>query len=270
MKTLFCIIGNLRAGDLCFESFNKNFPNVDLALCVGNTYPESKWRARAKYIWELDESDPEIWFDIFDRVSTQWRGFKHYPNLWGPYQGLKGSGMIIMAFRQMLYEHLLSLDETYDRYVLTRSDHLYTFGALPSVKPGEIYIPEGEEYGGVTDRFSVAARDEFLKSLQIIEFLQTNYPHQPDLQTGDPRWSINVERWLKLFYEQSGLKIIKTPRNMYTVARKDEQTRWKGPSLNIQCPHEGYYFKYPKEYVLAMEHHRQFKQYLSAKKRTSN
>jgi hypothetical protein len=99
MRTLFCIIGNLRAGDLPFDSFKTNFSsNVDLLLCVGNTYPESKWRTEAKYIYEVDESNPNVWFDIYDSVSTKWRDFNHIPNIWGPYKGLLGSGMIICSF----------------------------------------------------------------------------------------------------------------------------------------------------------------------------
>ena len=240
-RTLFCIIGNLRGGVLPFESFLKNFgDDCDLCLCVGNSYQDSPWRQRANYIWEIDETDPQVWERIYDGISSAWRHHAHVENLWGPYQGLKGSGMIICAFRQRLHEKLSELPVVYERYVLTRADQYYVSNELPRVKPGRIYIPKGEEYGGVTDRFSVADRETFLRSLQIIPYIIQN-----------PYLFNNVEKYLKAFYKSSGLRIVKSRRTMYTVGRIDEQTRWRAVS-DIEAPHGGreYFLKYPSEYAL--------------------
>jgi len=240
-KTLFCIIGNLRGGDLPYESFLENFGDTcDLCLCVGNTHQDSLWRRRARFIWEVDESDPNVWEKIYDSVSTEWRSLSHVKNLWGPYQGLRGSGMIICSFRQKLHEELIKLPTVYDRYVLTRADHYYVSNDLPEVKPGRIYLPEGEEYGGVTDRFSVADREAFLQSLLVIPFIIQN-----------PNLYGNVEKYLDLFYRSSGLGIVKFRRTMYTIGRVDEQTRWRGVT-GKKAPHGGgdYFLKYPSEYKL--------------------
>lgn len=250
MKTLFCIIGNLRGGDLPFQSFFDNFGDtVDLALCVGNTYLESKYRSIAKYTWEIDESNEKIWENIYDSVSNKWRHINHTENLWGPYKGLIGSGMIICSFRQILYENLLKIDEIskYDRIVLTRADHVYINNFLPEPESGKIYLPEGEEYGGVTDRFSVAKYPEFMKSLQIIDFIQNN-----------PYLAKNVEGYLKLFYKFIELDIVKYKRNMFTVARINEQTRWKGSKERNKSilsdlekiNNTEYVYKYISEYKL--------------------
>jgi hypothetical protein len=257
MKTLFCIIGNLRGGDLPYQSFVDNFGDtVDLALCVGNTYKESKYRNIAKYIWEIDESNDIIWETIYDSVSTKWRDLNHIENLWGPYKGLAGSGMIICSFRQILYQQLLKIEDIskYDRFVLTRADHVYVNNFLPEVESGKIYLPEGEECGGVTDRFSVAKYPEFMKSLQIIDFIQNN----PYLLTNNVVAN-NVEKYLKQFYEFTNLDIVKYKRNMFTVARTNEQTRWKGSKeRNGRQLHNfkriennvNYVYKYISEYKL--------------------
>lgn len=251
MKTLFCIIGNLRGGDLPYQSFVDTFGDkVDLALCVGNTYKESKYRNIAKYIWEIEESNDIIWETIYDSVSTKWRNLNHTQNLWGPYKELAGSGMIICSFRQILYQQLLKIEDIskYDRFVLTRADHVYVNNFLPEVESGKIYLPEGEEYGGVTDRFSVANYSEFMKSLQIIEFIQNN-----------PYLANNVEQYLKLFYESVSLNIVQYKRNMLTVARTNEQTRWGGSkernmsqlsSFKKIDNNIDYVYKYVSEYEL--------------------
>jgi hypothetical protein len=241
MRTLFCIIGNLRAGDLPFDSFKINFSsNVDLLLCVGNTYPESKWRTEAKYIYEVDESDPNIWFDIYDSVSTKWRDFKHTPNIWGPYKGLLGSGMIICSFREMLCRFIKDNDIKYDRYVITRADHVYISDYLPEVKPNTIYIPHGEEYGGLTDRYCVCDHDTLMKSLQIIKYIQESNNQYN-----------NIEKYLMSFYNSLGLNIAKIKRTMYIVSRVNEQTRWRG--IVSPSPFEGYYLKYPTEFYTAIQ-----------------
>lgn len=72
---------------------------------------------------ELDETDPKVWEKTYDGVSREWRNLVHVENLWGPYQGLKGSGMIICSFRHKLHEKLIKLPVVYDRYVLTQADH---------------------------------------------------------------------------------------------------------------------------------------------------
>lgn len=249
MKTLFCVIGNLRAGQAPIDSFKLNFKdNVDLLLCIGNTYKESEWRKLAKYIYEIDESDNEIWEKIYDSISLNWRSFNHFDNTWGPYKNLSGSGMIICSFRQKLYEFITSNNLKYDRYVLTRSDHIYTSNELHNIEDqNDIYIPEGEEYGGVTDRFCIAGHETFLKSLKIINYIQNNFKD-----------NYNIETYLHDFYKSLNLNIKKIKRTCYTVARKNEQTRWMKASQEADLynldknNYEPYFLKYPNEYNLSI------------------
>jgi hypothetical protein len=239
MKTLYCIIGNLRGGDLPVESFIEHLKDdeTDVALYVGDTYPESKWRDIAKYIWETDETK-NWWEDEYDKKINDWRDWHHKTNIFGPY-GVAGSGMIICAYREKLLKKIETIKK-YDRYVLARSDQVYVTNELPTVLKNEIYIPSGCAYCGVTDRFSVADYDSFCKSLNVLDTLKKIGETYPD----------NVERLLKKHYENQNLDIVSTKRYMYSVARLDEQTRWKG--VDDKCPKVNgeYYAKYPGEYQI--------------------
>jgi hypothetical protein len=244
MRTLFCIIGNLRGGDLPLESYIKNFSqNTDLLLCVGNTYQESPWRNYSKYLYEIDESNEKIWENIYDEYSESWKKLDLKENVWGPFNGLRGSGMIICGLRKKLYDFLINNNVVYDRYVLSRSDHFYISDFLPDVRSNTVYIPEGEDYGGITDRFLVADHESFLKTLSnIVPFIIDN-----------PMLYNNIEQYLKHYYQKiMNLNIVRINRTMFTIGRIDEQTRWRKPKINFPLPiNKDYYIKYPEEYAKA-------------------
>jgi hypothetical protein len=244
MKTLFCIIGNLRGGKVPYESYKRYFKNknIDLLLCIGNTYSDSEWRQEAKYIYEIDESNNNVWENIYDEVSDSWKQENWLPeNVWGPYNGRSGSGMIICAFRKKLYDFIIANNLCYDRYVMTRSDHYYISDFLPEVKSNCLYIPQGEDYEGVTDRFLVADHKSFLMSLRnIVDFVISN-----------PQKYTNIEQYLKNYYLSMNLDIHRIKRTMYCIGRADEQTRWRKPKIEYPVPnHPEYYLKYPAEYEL--------------------
>lgn len=247
MKTLYCIIGNLRSGQAPVDSYTKHIHNqdTDVALYVGDDYQDSQWRDIAKHVWETDEST-SWWEQVYDDKLPGWRDWEPKPNIYGPYQinksGRTGSGMIICAYRQLLHEKLLNITG-YDRYVLTRSDTMYTSNNLPEVVSNTVYIPHGEEYGGVTDRFVVGDRESFLKSLQVLDTLNIMKADHPK----------NVEQLLLRHFRRCGLTVSKMPRFTLAIGMPGDQTRWE--PLTQQHPiseHPGYFAKYPGEYRLTI------------------
>ena len=253
MKTLYCIIGNLRAGQAPVDSFKKHVlnENTDVALYVGDDYHNSQWRDISKYTWETNEST-NWWEQVYDDKLPGWRDWDLKGNIYGPYQkknGRSGSGMIICGYRELLHKKLLSIPR-YDRYVLSRSDIMFTNNILPEALPNTIYVPEGEGYGGVTDRFIVGDRDSFLKSLLVLDTLKAMKSQHPN----------NVERLLLEHFQKNGLKVNEMPRFTLSIGRIDEQTRWMAPSQEYPISeYEGYFAKYPNEYVLAMKNIKQKK-----------
>lgn len=52
-------------------------------------------------------------------------------------------------------------------------------------------------------------------------------------------------------FEEQGLKVVRTPRNMFTVATPDDDTRWRHAQTEFP-DHPGLLLKYPKEFDLAV------------------
>ena len=83
--------------------------------------------------------------------------------------------------RWFLNERLLAdgILEQYDRFVITRSDHYYEckhkFADL-DLTNNKMYVPEGEDYGGYTDRHLVVSRENIYEALDIFpEILRRPY-----------------------------------------------------------------------------------------------
>jgi hypothetical protein len=238
MKMLVCIIGNLRGGDRPVASLKKHILDpfhADLALCIGSC-EDHPYKQIAKYVWEFDE--PEDWSAIWDEVGTDWRKIERdlHSGTWGGIGEAKGSGAVIFAFRYMLKRYLQEneLLSDYDTFVITRSDHIYVNDKMP-ISPG-VHVPTGQDHGGITDRHMVVDASRVIQVLSILEYINDELP-----VIGDK----NPEKVLKDFYAYLGLTINRYRRNMFCVARKNEQTRWRGPTKHFEGD---LYFKYPAEY----------------------
>jgi hypothetical protein len=112
--------------------------------------------------------------DLFDTNETDrynWRAVaKHSEN--GPFGGTiedpVSSGAIQGISRWHLAETLKKLDllERYDRFIVTRTDQ-YHACVLPldALDDTKIWVPTGEDWGGICDRFFVAGKDYILQAL---------------------------------------------------------------------------------------------------------
>jgi hypothetical protein len=237
---LVCIIGNLRGGDRPVASLKEHILdpfNADLALCIGRC-GDHPYKRLAKYVWEFDE--PKDWSVIWDEVGTDWRKIERdlRSGFWGGIEEV-GSGAIVFAFRYMLKKYLEENDlvSQYDTFVITRSDHIYVDNKMPT-SPG-VHIPWGEDHGGITDRHMVVDARHVIRALSVLEYINNELPI-----IGNK----NAERVLKDHLVHSDLKIKRYRRNMFIVARKDEQTRWRGATKHFEGD---LYLKYPSEYDAA-------------------
>lgn len=233
-------------------------PNeADLALMIGDLpkekrTPSSLFR-RAKYTWFFNEYD-DWGRDVIDAQimnGTAWR--KILPpkdsrpaqtGLWGGVPGYKGSGLIIFAIRWFISMKIkdLGLQAAYDVFVITRSDHYY--GCQHDISeffdPSALWVPSGQEFGGVTDRHLVVGKDLVLKALDILPPFLGSSPHH---------WK-NPEGVLKYIWEDvHGLSVKSFERVMFTVAGPTDTTRWQRPTPMNEIPCiNGLRFKYIKEF----------------------
>ena len=140
-KCLVCILAQVRAHELTWDSFKKfvlDRLNADLALCIGVDKDSSRdngYYRHAKYIWEYDE--PRDYGDAFDHAkkdlgsNEDWRLLLKVKDQWlGGISGKDahpGSAGILIFYRWLLAKKILENDllNKYGRFIVTRSDHLY-------------------------------------------------------------------------------------------------------------------------------------------------
>lgn len=263
-SSLVIIMGNLRGGEEAWKSLYKNVLDVntaDLALILGPAnstsnyhYPNSSLYKRAKYVWNFQEYND--WADAIDLINgTSWRE-THLPyftrkrtGLLGGVKGHLGSGAIIFMIRWFLVQHLLGnpdvLDQ-YERFVITRADHYYQCQheyRYLDLSNSTVWIPQGEAYGGVTDRHLIVSRANILDTLDILPtlFQQKDERLQDWIAVGTP------ESILRRVWTSKGLNVKRTKRVMFTCATQFDSTRWKrakGDVLGVP----GLLKKYESEY----------------------
>jgi hypothetical protein len=259
-KTLVVILGSLRGGEKSWQSMythllDKN--NADLALMIGQGGNKS-WSPyqRAKYIWEFPEYDD--WADAIDEVyGARWRttikpriSFKS--GIIGGVENYPGSGAIIFLARYWLMQRIDELDllKTYDRVVLTRSDFFYKCAHnLQEFHPRYLWIPSGEDYGGVSDRHWIMNKFHVRKALRIYDNLFNQIQYLTLGVVGSNPEQLIRHTWtLESLYPH---QIRRFPRVMYTgfVAGVDK-SRWE-QTLDRGVTEDGLNIKYRHEYHFA-------------------
>ena len=263
-STLVIILAETRACSSTFDLFEKNLLNVfqaDLALCVADNLREdqgNRFYQKAKYVWQSKEYVDwgEGLEQLVENHHPDWRKLLQIQNQWlggirGEYEQ-SGSGGILLYFREFLRKSLLksgALDK-YERFIVTRSDFMYE---TPHVSPNlldnrYIWIPDGEHYGGYTDRHMLCPAAKILQALSVADIL-TREPELVITQVQHLQpW--NLERFLKFHMQNSGLagSVRMFPYTMFTVREPGGHTNW---SEGMFDPVRMVYIKYGTEHVRA-------------------
>jgi hypothetical protein len=259
-STLVIIMGNLRGGEQTWKTLYEQVLDVnqaDLALMIGKantTKNSSSLYRRAKYLWEFDEY--EDWADALDLINgTAWREtVPRYLNESSSILGgvklyhYEGSGAVIFMLRWFLSQEIQrqNLTQRYDRFVVTRSDHYYLCEHnLSELDPQYLWLPRGQNFGGVTDRHLVVNAENLLPALDILPALLAHPERYPKLladRRGNPERMI-LQRWRDL---KLGKRVKRFKRMMFTCAADGDMTRWNSMS-DFVVP-EGVHLKYQKEY----------------------
>ena len=236
-RTLVVVMGSLRGGEAAWQSLYRRVLDVnqaDLALIVGQR-PENARTSmyeRAKYRWEFPEYDD--WADAIDTIrnSSAWREdilhrVSKRSGALGAAEGRKGSGAIIFMIRYWLRQHIIRLNLTavYHRFIITRSDFFYRCNhSVAEMDPHYLWVPTGEDYGGITDRHLVAPSGLVLKALDILEPLfdhPTRYYYR--------RFTINPEQLIRLRWSHDHMFphfVKRFPRVMYVCVARGDKSRW--------------------------------------------
>ena len=262
-KTVVVLLGNARGGPHAWASMFEHLLNpmgADPALAFGedSQFPDFLPQ-RAKYVFKLKV--PNVWGDLLDEAAKEagvspdgWRktfAQKQRTGLFGgaclhpgaECHAASGSGAIIFGLRQeLLRNHLQSL-QSYERVILTRSDYFYMcphFDVM--VTDDSVYAPNGEEYGGITDRTHVFHSGNSARVLRQNDFI---------VRTGGALRSSNPEGVCMEFFQAEQLKVHKYDRSFVTVIDKGDVSHWGRTSGAV--PNQPYLqTKYRDEFIRAM------------------
>jgi len=242
--------------------------HADLAICIGYNQHydiDNPFFQNAKYRWLIPEQD-DFGAEL-DRISLtlgivpKWEKLRNVGgHFLGGVRGIPGSGALQMIFRWHLREGLCRerLLDSYDQFIITRSDFVYTaphphIGAL---NPRWIWLPDGEDYGGLVDRHTVVSPEYVVPTLSIIEDLLRNpddwneiLPKMPDQ---------NIECTLHRYFEREGLlnRVRRFPYVMYSVRANKDPSRW---SQGVFDQGTEQFIKYPRERALALDAGKRYK-----------
>jgi len=263
-KTLVVVIAETRAFEYSFPSFRSNVLealDADLALCVARNEWEdtsNPFYQHAKYVWTYQE--PDDWGSAFDAAQTvegcqgDWRCLLGLDGIWmgGVHDKdgrTRGSGSILLFFRWLLKHSLINsgVDQKYDRFIITRSDYIYTTAHFPvqQLDPEMIWIPDGEDYGGYTDRHIVVSRKDVQSVLAVVDPILCNPSGLYAKMNNWKEW--NLERYIKFAFCELGLdqRVRRFPYTMFAVRSMDGRTSWSKGSYSER---HGYCIKYRDEH----------------------
>jgi len=262
-RTLVVIIAETRAGHLTFESFQKHVLkplHADLALCISDHMTpdlngSDPYREHANYIWEYPEQ--EDWGKAYDHIKEaehseeDWRVMLKVKDQFlggvkDPVDEHPGSAGILLFFRWFLRENIMALPEQYKRYVVTRSDQLY-MADHPVVDDNYIWVPDGEDWGGITDRHMSIPQKHILVALDVMHDI-IHRPQQLHDEMVAIRSNWNLELLLKWYFEKTGIwnRVRRFPRVMFGVRDDLTPTRWSKGVERVNG--NGPWIKYNGEY----------------------
>lgn len=260
-KVLYIILSQTRAHELTFNKFKQHVLDhlkCDLAVCAS---PESKdgdmFTKTAKYTWFYPEVDD--WSVAYDEMfgHKNWRSILKIKNQ--VFGGIldenhqhPGSAGILIFFRWFLLQNLIknNLIDKYDFFIVSRSDYLYHSNhplITCNTSKKYIYIPQGEDYDGITDRYMLVSNENIVHALSIAD----NFLSDPDKFIKDTSFfqSWNLERLIYWHFHKKGLIVKRFPRIMFTVRGQNDETRWTGGEFNKDI---NLIVKYSSEYDLTI------------------
>jgi hypothetical protein len=271
-KVLVCLIASTRACQLTFPRFKRQVLdelNGDLALALTidekYEYADPFWQ-HAKYRWTApDLSDCGKAFDFAQArlcqqhnvTAPDWRSMLRIKGIWqGGIQSPdpQQTRSSIQLFCRWLLLYGLQEDEVldrYDRFVITRSDFVWLcpHPPLSILDRRAIWVPNGENYGGLTDRHLIVSRADVIGCLNVIEDVLLRPIELHEEMKHQSNW--NPEQFLAFHLRRKGLleKVKLFPYVMY-LARPvgGDSLTWSPGQYE---PEVGHYVKYYGEYRAA-------------------
>jgi|MDSW01.1.fsa_nt_gb hypothetical protein len=167
-----------------------------------------------------------------------------------------GSGAIIASMRLMALEKIaaLGLAEKFSQMILTRADYVYLKPPRHPVAMRDanvVHIPDGENWGGVTDRYGAGSTPAMLKYLRWGE----SYACDANRTAHDMSVSNGPEVSLDRYLRYVGMDVDACEATMFTVRRSsgEDPYSWRKGTRVAALARFGLLAKYTTEYKRALK-----------------
>jgi hypothetical protein len=225
---------------------------ADLALCVEPTDNNDEFKKHAKYVWEYPNYND--WTDAYNDVQKEigitknWRSILDVGDglgfdkgcLFGgiKHTGIYGSGALLFYYRWRALENIrrLNLTSMYDWFIITRSDFKYDVPHVPLslLDDNCVWSPNGERYGGITDRHLICPSKFIERSIDMLGYMVST-PNEliekyRNYMRSTPAFSHpNPESFIAFYLQKQGIPVKFVPYFMYVVRDSDEKINPTSP-----------------------------------------
>jgi hypothetical protein len=240
-RCLVIVICQTRGYRSTWEPFKRNVLDTlgaDLAVCVSTSQISDPFREHAKYRWEYpDYSD---WAQAYSDVSRELGSTVDWRPILGVGAGTgclfgginiparstyHGSGAVLFYYRWRVHESIrnLNLTEKYDWFIITRSDYMYDVPHVPvsMLDPNFAWSPNGERYGGITDRHLICPSRYILDATSMLHCMLTT-PHEFVRIFQSYGGETNPESCIMSYFQAKNIPVRFVPYFMYVVRELDE------------------------------------------------
>jgi len=227
-------------------------------------FPNEKWRNQV--YGNNDDRNNIVKEDnvITYKKPLHWRTFLRVKDQFlggikDDYHQHPGSAGILIFFRWFLLENLKEqqLLDKYDRFIITRSDFLYQL-PHPNIEymdEKKIWIPDGEHYGGYTDRHVILSKNNIEPYLNILnKFVMSSNDYYMKMKD---KYNWNLEQVIKFHLQQNNVIhfVNHFPYIMFSVRNMNGTTRWSSGYFSSKL---GYFIKYKSEYDKSIAYKKEF------------
>lgn len=243
MKYLVILYGLPNGGKLSWNSLKNNLIkplNADIAVVIPDTLSlpnRVKNEAALKFVWRLEEKGSLK--DYYKKLGFE-NSYKQFVE--NKSYGLYPSGAIAFASKFKVLENKIEIQQKYDFVIFTRFDNYQVYEKINFDKD-RIHIVDGQDYGGINDRFLATSSHLIDEVFDILSFTEKN-----DVS------KLNCEKvWFEYLNKKGLLPLItRFERNSFLISKKDDPTNWRKGIYKIYF-YKNTYIKYPQEFIDAMK-----------------
>ena len=170
-----------------------------------------------------------------------------------------GPGAAALAYKHLILEYVLRLElvHRYDWFIITHADHLHLcpLGPTSLLDSSKVYIPEGERFGGYSDRLMYVPARYIIQVLNVTSAFFGEWQLVLDdiLQPQSSRRVYNVEIIHMLYFQRIQLPLERFQPTAFAVRRlHDVSSDYEGKRLALD--------NFTNNFGLLVKHKLEYKQ----------